>query len=40
MDIFENQDIILTFHNVKLQDNGHFKSFSGIKINFVNVSAQ
>ena len=37
MNLFERQDIQLTFNKVELQSNGHFKSFAGMNINFINV---
>lgn len=37
MELVKNQDIKLTLKNVKLQSNGHFKSFAGITINFIDV---
>lgn len=38
MELIKNQDIKLTFNNVELQSNGHFKSFAGITINFIDVA--
>lgn len=37
MNLFERQDIQITLNNVELQSNGHFKSFAGMDINFINV---